>query len=102
MTEKRRPHYTLTEVKRFIRRVESRRITRSALDGAAVLGLTDEDVVACVLDLMSVDFYKSMTATVDRTLWQDVYRPRYAGVPLYVKIQIVGGKTAVVISFKAL
>lgn len=102
MTEKRRPHYTLTDVKRFIRRVEARRIIRSALDGATVLGLTDEDVVACVLGLMPADFYKSMTALVDRTLWQDVYGPRYAGVPLYVKMQIVAGKTAVAISFKAL
>jgi len=102
VAEKRRPHYVLTEVKRLIRREESRRITRSALDGAAALGLTDEDVVACVLGLTSADFYKSMTALVDRTLWQDVYPPRYAGLLLYVKVQIVGGKTVVVISFKAL
>lgn len=59
VAEKRRPHYALTEVKRLIRRAESRRITRSALDGAAALGLTDEDVVACVLGLTPADFYKS-------------------------------------------
>jgi motility quorum-sensing regulator/GCU-specific mRNA interferase toxin len=92
----------LTEVKRLIRRAENRRITRSALDGAAALGLTDEDVVACVLGLTSADFYKSMPALINRSLWQDVYRPRYAGLPLYVKVQIIDGKIAVVISFKAL
>lgn len=51
---------------------------------------------------MSTDFYKSMTSLRDRTLWQDVYRPNYGGVPLYVKVQIVGERMAVVISFKAL
>ena len=79
MSEKRRPHYALTEVKRLVRSIESRRITRSALDGAAAL-----------------------SSLRDRTLWQDVYRPNYGGVPLYVKVQIVGERMAVVISFKAL
>ena len=102
MPERRRPHYALTEVKRLIRSVESRRITRSALNGAAALGLTDADIVTCVLGLTSVDFYKSMAALVDHTLWQDVYRPTYEGFALYVKVQIVDGRTAVVISFKAL
>lgn len=33
-------------------------------------------------------------------LMQDVYRPRYLGVRMYVKVQVTGDKITVVISFK--
>jgi len=33
-------------------------------------------------------------------LWQDVYRPRFAGFALYVKVQLAPATGAVVISFK--
>ena len=33
-------------------------------------------------------------------LWQDVYRCRYCGQPIYVKLQIGAAGRAVVISFK--
>ncbi len=41
-----------------------------------------------------------MPSTKRPGTYQDVYRPRYHGFELYVKLQAAGGKQVVVISFK--
>ena len=51
------------------------RATRSARLGATALGLDICDMLAVVMALTATDFYKSMTAHADHTIWQDVYRP---------------------------
>lgn len=75
-------------------------ILRGARDGAAELHLDEADVCACVLGLDGGDFYKTMESDKRPGLWQDVYRPRYAGYALYVKVQLDARSGAVVISFK--
>jgi motility quorum-sensing regulator/GCU-specific mRNA interferase toxin len=77
-------------------------ITVSARRGAAALGLTEADIVSCVLSLSAAEFYKTMEAEAVPGLWQDVYRPLYHQTALYVKLQIERGGDAIVISFKAL
>lgn len=97
-----RPHYALELVKALI---ANRRylVTLTASQGAGALGLDERDVIDCALALDERQFYKSMDATKVAGLRQDVYRPRWAGFDLYMKVQIVGehpADTAVIISFK--
>lgn len=75
-------------------------ITFSARAGAALLGLGEAEIVRCVLELRQSDFYKSMEAEKAPGLWQDVYRPVFEGLVLYVKVQIARQGDAIVISFK--
>ncbi len=48
------------------------RTTKSAREGAAVLGFDFDDILAVVLELTPADFYKSMTTHGDHRVWQDV------------------------------
>jgi hypothetical protein len=91
--------YDLERIKELV--VEGRRIiTLSALRGARSIGLEEDEIVDAVLALKAADFYKTMPAEKIPGLWQDVYRPNFRGVDLYVKLQITG--QAVIISFKRL
>lgn len=58
--------------------------------------------MACVLALTASDFYETMESDAVPGLWQDVYRPTYGLMALYVKLQIERDGDAIVISFKAL
>lgn len=84
--EGRRPSYDLAEVQALVG-AGKYRITMSSLAGAAAQGFDEEDVVACVLGLEPTDFHKTMPAQKVPELMQDVYRPRYLGVRMYVKVQ---------------
>jgi hypothetical protein len=75
-------------------------ITQAAFEGASRLGFDSSDIADCVLTLGHADFYKTMASTARVGLMQDVYRPRYLGVNLYVKLQLDERTRAVVISFK--
>ena len=77
-------------------------VTVSARRGAAAVGLSEPDIVSCVLSLRAADFYKTMEAEAAPGLWQDVYRPVYHQTALYVKLQVERDGDAIVISFKAL
>lgn len=72
--------------------------TIPALSDAFALGLDRYDIEACVLALDETDFYKTMAAHSKVGLMQDVYKPTYQGIALYVKLQIHG--QAVIVSFK--
>lgn len=93
------PTYDLAEVQRKMRAGEYR-VTTSARDAAALLGFQESDIERCIASLRRMDFYKSMEAERAPGLWQDVYRPTFEGVALYVKVQIAVRGNAVVISFK--
>lgn len=100
MLEKKKPHYELGRIKELVASPATRRITRTAFDGAAALGWSDPEIVDCVQGLKMSDFYKSMTTHADSRVWQDVYRPKFLGEDLYVKVQISTDEKTVVISFK--
>ena len=98
--EKRRPHYRLIEIQAALADATKLNRTVTAADGAADLGLSDEDVVSVIGGLTHKDFYKSMTALHDNKLWQDVYQPNVAGEKLYVKFTKDAGGNYLLISFK--
>ncbi len=96
----RRSRYELSEIRRLVSQGRYT-ITRAAQEGADALNIQSAGIVECVGQLTPADFYKTMPAQKAPGLWQDVYRPRYRGNRLYVKLQISRAGN-VVVSFKRL
>ena len=92
------PTYSLTHIQEAVRN-GAYVVTQSGLAGAAALGLDVEDIESCVLALDEGDFYKTMASHKVPGLMQDVYRPTFETLSIYLKLQ-VGKGSAVVISFK--
>jgi motility quorum-sensing regulator/GCU-specific mRNA interferase toxin len=97
--EKRTPHSPLVLVKKLVqeRRV---RFTRTAIQGAACMGLRSKEILAVISALTMRDFYKSMTTHADHRIWQDVYRPETEAGAVYLKPTVV--EDLLVVSFKEL
>jgi len=105
VSEKRKPHYDLEELKRLVRQGRWTP-TKTAEKGAVALGLSRAEIKDVVLSLRPGDFYKSMTSIYNHSLWQDVYKPRInlpdreESLELYVKLQRSFDEKCVIISFK--
>lgn len=85
--EKRTPHYRLEEVQEVVARRGIAAFSRTARLNGYEMGLTDADMLAVVCSLGRGDFYKSMTAFADHTLWQDVYHAMTpVGKVAYIKV----------------
>lgn len=97
--EKGTPHCKLSVVKRLIAQGRVR-MTKTALVGAAALGLDALGIVEVVKTLASADFYKSMNTHDDYKVWQDVYRPTTQAGEVYLKLTVV--EDVLVVSFKEL
>jgi hypothetical protein len=83
--------------------LENGSTTKQALSDALRLGLDSEDIEQVVRELRPAHFYKSMPATRVQGAWQDVYKLKYMGIPLYIKIQLLERAKSVitvVIAFK--
>ena len=93
------PHCKLTVVKALVE-ASKVRATRSARIGATALGLEFSDMLAVVMALTPVDFYKSMTTHADHTIWQDVYRPSTQVGDVYLKLTVIDD--VLIVSFKEL
>ncbi len=98
--EKRKPHYSLSRIQELLWNPSTRRVTATSRVGAAKFNWGEQDIVQCILDLTHQDFYKSMTSKHNTKLWQDVYRPTFRTVDVYVKLQIALDGRGVVILFK--
>ena len=93
-------YYDLARIKVLITQ-EQYRITTSAIQSAHDMGLYEEDICECIVDyLNATHFYKSMPSERFQRLWQDVYKLRYRGFRIYLKLQIGHTGRSVVISFK--
>lgn len=97
--EKRTPHCQLAVVKSLVEDGKVR-ITFSAENGAAQMGLDVPGMLAVVMALTSADFYKSMTTHADHTVWQDVYHPRTHAGDAYLKLTVIDD--VLIVSFKEL
>ncbi|MGB0033531.1 MAG: type II toxin-antitoxin system MqsR family toxin [Candidatus Sulfotelmatobacter sp.] len=93
--------YPLEQIKELFQQ-RNFRITETALQGAAMMNLLDEDIIDCVTTCLGDShFYKTMAAERVPGLMQDVYKIRYEGERVYLKLQISKSGHAVVIAFKA-
>lgn len=100
MTHKKIPSYNLDSIKKAFKTEDKLYMTVSAKQGQIALGFSDSDVVKVIQNLSSVDFYKSMEPLkAGFTAWQDVYKPSFRGVRLYVKFQ-VNTRGELILSFK--
>ena len=97
--EKSTPHCKLSVIKAL---VEARKVrtTHAARIGADELGLDFPGMLAVVLAVTPADFYKSMTAHTDHTVWQDVYRPKTPKGDVYLKLTVIDD--VLIVSFKEL
>lgn len=100
--EKKTPHTRLVDVQAMVKagKVSS---TKSADIGAVELGLptpTLPEICKVIAALTTADFYKSMTAYHDHTIWHEVYRPNYKGQQIYLKFIVTAN--VVIVSFKEL
>ncbi len=97
--EKKRAHYPLATVKALVAKgcVKS---TRTALEGAAALGLDFSGMKEVIRNLETGDLYKSMTTHADPTIWQDVYHFPCEVGDIYLKFSVV--QDVLIISFKEL
>jgi hypothetical protein len=95
------PKYNLNTIKLAFNTIDNLNMTYSAMQGQYELGLNDQDIVDAIQALANTDFYKSMPPEhEDFSAWQDVYKPTFKDVKLYVKFQI-DKRGEVIISFKA-
>ncbi len=97
--EKRTPHCKLHIVTKMIE-AGNVRTTKTALQGAAAMGLDFSAVLKVVNALTPKDFYKSMTTHNDHTVWQDVYKTNTEYGEVYLKITVVND--VLIVSFKEL
>lgn len=98
--EKKKPHYSLSEIQQAVEARGASAFTATALSGAAALGLSGEQAVAVVLALKQKNLYKSMTTHADHTIWQGVYHVVLkSGLAVYLKVTLRDNGT-VVIQFK--
>jgi motility quorum-sensing regulator/GCU-specific mRNA interferase toxin len=99
--EKRKPHYSLKEVKTVVSDPNSHPFTATARSGGIALGLTPQEMRQVVLRLSPSDFVKSMTTKLDNKVWQDVYHGSTpSGDSVYIKITGYTDGRPPVISFK--
>ena len=100
MTEKRKQTYDLDAIKAAFSSAQGLRATGTAIKGAAALGYGRAEIVATIQTIERRQFFKSMTAYADHTVWQDVYRPRTRSGDLYLKLTVI--EDVLVVSFKEL
>jgi len=99
-TEKRKPTYDLDAIKSAFSTVQGLRATGTAIKGAATLGFGRAEIVATIQTIERRQFFKSMTAYADHTVWQDVYHvPSEQGV-LYIKFTADAVAEFLLLSFK--
>lgn len=99
--EKRKPHYSLVEIKQCVAQLGSQAFTATAKNGGRAMGMGITLMLAVIDGLSGRCFYKSMTATRDPKIWQDVYHADTPNGTAYIKFaQRADG--AIVISFKRL
>lgn len=87
MAIKRKPHHDLAADQAKFAEVDTLEITRSAVEGARILGYSLEDIVEAVQALKRGDFIKSETAhsPPNSRVWHDTYNLPWDGRRLYLK-----------------
>lgn len=76
------------------------RITDSAEQGAELLHLEQSDIIECICQLSDGDYEQTLESTRVPGTFQDVYKPRYMGRAIYLKLRLIGDHDVMLISFK--
>ena len=98
---KEKPKYDLETIKLAFSTTDKLNMTYSAMQGQYELSFSDQDIVEAIQTLTSADFHKSMPPEHKNfSAWQDVYKPTFKKIGLYLKFQI-DKRGEMIISFKA-
>lgn len=102
-TEKWTPHTRLHIVKDLVKagKVAARKDAQT--DAVDTLDFTPPplpEMVAVVMALSTSDFYKSMTAYNDHSVWLDVYKTEYKGQMVYLKFEVTELETFEIVDGK--
>lgn len=101
MTHGKQPTYELSRIQAIVRHDASElNVTRTAAATAREILCGSEDIIECVLSLTAAHFYKTMPADKKPDRYQDVYKVRFHGYAVYLKLQLTARDEVVVISFK--
>jgi len=93
------PKFSLLHVQELVRAGEYH-LTDSARRDAEALTFDEDDVVECICALAEDDYSHTLAGEKRPGQFQDVYRKRMHGFPLYIKLQVTDPNEAVIISFK--
>lgn len=99
MSVRRKPNYDLVRIQQLVASGYCL-ITKTAMTKGQMLGFDRQDIIDCVLELDEGDFYKAMASLKFPGSSQDVYKPTFEGIPIYLKLTLGEGWEAVVIQFK--
>ncbi len=91
MTDRRRPTYSLQEIKRLIQRDEIIDAPYIVKNSTCGMCLTMYEVYQEILNLENRDFYKSVPEILNNKVYQDVYRKKIKGMHVYIKFKIKDG-----------
>ena len=101
MRHGKQPIYELSRIQAIVRDDSSKLyVTRTAATTAREILCDTEDIIECILSLTAAQFYKSMSSDKRPDHYQDVYKMRFHGYAVYLKLQLTVRDEAVVISFK--
>jgi hypothetical protein len=91
------PKFSLLHIQELIVAGEYH-VTDTARRDAEALTFDEDDIVECVCGLVEEDYSHTLASEKRPGTFQDVYRKRMHGFPLYIKLQLT--HEAVIISFK--
>ncbi|HEU4452065.1 MAG TPA: type II toxin-antitoxin system MqsR family toxin [Longimicrobium sp.] len=95
------PKFSLARVQELVRLGEPHvHITMSAVAGARALYMSAGDIVDCISDMTEEDYEQTLESISIPGTFQDVYKPRYEGFAIYLKVRMVEDRQTIVISFK--
>ena len=94
--EKRTPHYCLPEIQAIVAERGALAFTLSALDNGHAMGLSTKEMLKVIYSLSAANFYKSMTAYHDHTVWHVYHAVTPGGSVAYVKISNPHGQRPVI------
>ena len=84
MTQKRKPTYDLLAFKTACKNPDKLNMTATAMRNAIAIRFGAAEIAAMIQTMRQAHFFKSMTASGDSRIWQDVYHvPSVVGI-LYV------------------
>jgi hypothetical protein len=93
------PRYSLDRIQQLAATGRIR-ITNSAEQGAEMLYLPEGDIIECICQLSDDDYEQTLESTQFPGTFQDVYKPRYLGRAIYLKLRLIGDHHVLLISFK--
>lgn len=93
------PRFSLARIQSLVAAGEYH-VTDAARRDAEALTFDEDDIVECIGMLAGDDYSHTLAGEMRPGTFQDVYRKRMHGFPLYIKLQLAEPEWAVIISFK--